>query len=87
MPYLIKLVSSPMQSGKEVIRLSWSQSLSKSATFESLLNRNPIIVHDRASFDCRAICRSFPYGFHLPSLQFSFDIFPVKELEKKRSPR
>ena len=50
---------------------------------ESLLQRafstkNPHFVHAWASFDCKAVSRSFPYGFHLPSFQFNVDMRSAK---------
>ena len=89
MPYTVKLISKPMQSGTKLSWLLLSQSLSKSGErrLESLSNKNPHIVHDRASSDCKAVSRSFPYGFHLPSPQFNIDMVAVRDLLKRRKER
>ena len=83
-PYTVKFVSSPMQSGMELSLLPRSQSLSKSGerSLEILFERNAHIEHDRASFECKAVSRSFPCDFHSPSRQSNFDIVSMRSMEK-----
>jgi hypothetical protein len=51
---------------------------------ESLLNKNPHSLHAQTSFNCKAVSRSLPYGFHWPSLQFNVNMVSVRDLQKKR---
>ena len=86
MPYLVRFVNWPIQSGSKVSWLQLSKRLSKRGErrLESLLDRNPHSLHARASCDCKAVSRSFPYAFHLPSLQHSLDMVAVRDLQKRR---
>ena len=51
---------------------------------ESLQSDNSHTVHDRASLDCKAVSKSFPYGFHLPLLQSNFDMVSQRSAERRR---
>ena len=85
MSYLVKFVSWPIYSGSDFSWFFLSQSLSKSdeRRLESLLNKNSHSLHDRASFDCKAVSRSFPYTFHLPTVQSKHDMVSVRDLQKE----
>ena len=86
MSYSLRFVKWPIQSGIDVSWFVLSQRLSKRSERrpESLLNKNPHAVHARASCDCKAVSRSFPYGFHSPALQSSFNMVSVRDLQKRR---
>ena len=90
MPYTVRLINDPRESGTEINLFPPREKLSRrereSANDEResrVLSANPHIVHNRASRDCKAVSRSFPYGFHLPSLQSNFNMFSVRELQKR----
>ena len=86
MSYVVKFLSWPIHSGMEVSWLLLSQRLSKewSGPPRKPFQKNPHTEHDRASCDCNAVSRSFPYAFHLPSPQYSSDMVPVRDLQKRR---
>ena len=128
MPYFVKLVNWPIESGSEVSWFSLRASLSKRAmriemnnqlnavrgqvgqlantvrygqqlvvaeiesikegsetSGECLLNKTPHNEHARVSFDCKAVSRSFPYGFHSSSSQTSSDMLSERS-GKRESP-
>ena len=85
-PYAVKLVNDPIRSGTEFSRLSSNQSLSKRVREVSRASdKDPHFVHAWASSDCKAVSRSFQYGFHLPFLQSTVNIFPVSELQREKT--
>ena len=85
-PYLVRFTSEPMQSGTELSWLLLSQSLLRRGerSPENLLIRNPHCAHSRASCDCKAVSRSFPYSFHLSPRQSKIDMLSVRDLQRSR---
>ena len=84
-PYSVKLVSDPIQSGMEASSLSFSKSLLRKMRNAKarFLDKYAHSEHAWASSDCSAVSRSFPNGFHLPVLQSSPDMFSGNKLHAR----
>ena len=87
MPYPDRLVSCPIQSGRELSWLVLRKSLLKKRRWEreALLSknpRNPHVLHNRAFCECNAVSRSLPYGFHLSRPHCNSDIVSARNLRE-----